>query len=59
MALLSILNTPLNDLPWALTGVTNAYVSLKRLDVFLSMPEIDNGYFLETFTKDNGIVIHS
>ena len=53
MSLLSILNTPLNDLPWCISGVTNAWVSLKRLDVFLSMPEIDKGYYLES---SNGMI---
>ncbi len=41
LALVNILIRPLNAFPWVLNGLVEAGVSLKRLQSFLDVPEID------------------
>jgi ATP-binding cassette subfamily C (CFTR/MRP) protein 10 len=42
LALINILIMPLNAFPWTLNGVIEAFVSLKRLQRFHDMPEMDD-----------------
>ena len=40
MALFSILIMPLNAFPWVINGLIEAYVSIKRIQEFLRLPEL-------------------
>lgn len=43
-----MLISPLNAFPWVLNGLMEAWVSLKRLQSFLALPELDlNRYYLK------------
>ncbi|RWS30364.1 hypothetical protein B4U80_09452 [Leptotrombidium deliense] len=44
LALFNMLIMPLNALPWVLNGVVEAWVSIKRIQKFLSMNEIVDEY---------------
>ncbi|KAJ8922563.1 hypothetical protein NQ315_007593 [Exocentrus adspersus] len=41
MALLNMLISPLNAFPWVLNGMTEAWVSLKRIQRLLDLPDLD------------------
>ncbi|XP_071865552.1 ATP-binding cassette sub-family C member 10 [Bombus fervidus] len=41
MALLNMLIAPLNAFPWVLNGLTEAWVSLKRIQKMLNLPDAD------------------
>ncbi|OAD58395.1 Multidrug resistance-associated protein 7 [Eufriesea mexicana] len=41
MALLNMLILPLNAFPWVLNGLTEAWVSLKRIQRMLDLPDVD------------------
>ncbi|XP_054002835.1 ATP-binding cassette sub-family C member 10 [Hylaeus anthracinus] len=41
MALLNMLIGPLNAFPWVLNGLTEAWVSLKRIQRMLGLPDVD------------------
>ncbi|GAB0098378.1 multidrug resistance-associated protein 7 [Sergentomyia squamirostris] len=41
VALLNMLISPLNAFPWVLNGLTEAWVSLKRVQELMSLPNID------------------
>ncbi|XP_043508427.1 ATP-binding cassette sub-family C member 10 [Frieseomelitta varia] len=48
MALLNMLIAPLNAFPWILNGLTEAWVSLKRIQRMLDLPDIDlSSYYSE------------
>ncbi|KAL3266128.1 hypothetical protein HHI36_010314 [Cryptolaemus montrouzieri] len=49
IALLNMLISPLNAFPWVLNGLTEAWVSMKRIQRLLDLPELD----LEVFYNDN------
>ncbi|KAK9891612.1 hypothetical protein WA026_015576 [Henosepilachna vigintioctopunctata] len=49
IALLNMLISPLNAFPWVLNGMTEAWVSIKRIQRLLNLPELD----LETYYNDN------
>ena len=43
-----MLISPLNAFPWVLNGLMEAWVSLKRLQAFLTLPELDlDRYYLK------------
>ena len=47
MALFSILISPLNAFPWVLNGLVEAWVSIKRVQQFLKLTELNLGeYYL-------------
>nr|XP_012137463.1 PREDICTED: multidrug resistance-associated protein 7 isoform X2 [Megachile rotundata] len=49
MALLNMLIGPLNAFPWVLNGLTEAWVSLKRIQKMLDLPDTDmSSYYSET-----------
>ncbi|XP_046472173.1 ATP-binding cassette sub-family C member 10 isoform X1 [Neodiprion pinetum] len=41
MALLNMLIGPLNAFPWVLNGLTEAWVSIKRIQRFMELPDLD------------------
>lgn len=41
LALVNMLIMPLNAFPWTLIGIVEAYVSIKRLNAFCALPEMD------------------
>uniref|UniRef100_A0A914UUG0 Multidrug resistance-associated protein 7 n=1 Tax=Plectus sambesii TaxID=2011161 RepID=A0A914UUG0_9BILA len=45
LALVNILIMPLNSFPWILSGLMEAYVSLKRLNRFFALPDINYEQF--------------
>ncbi|GLV33119.1 uncharacterized protein CBL_10466 [Carabus blaptoides fortunei] len=46
MALLNMLIGPLNAFPWVLNGLTEAWVSIKRVQRLLDLPDLDlNAYY--------------
>lgn len=55
-----MLISPLNAFPWVLNGLVEAWVSLKRVQAFLSLSELDpNEYYMiygsyQTPLSDNG-----
>lgn len=49
MALLNMLIAPLNAFPWVLNGLTEAWVSLKRIQRMLDLPDADmSSYYSES-----------
>ena len=47
VALFNMLIAPLNAFPWVLNGVIEAWVSLKRIQEYVSLPEINlNNYYI-------------
>ena len=58
MALFNMLIAPLNAFPWVLNGVIEAWVSLKRIQEYVSLPEINlSSYYINlpqgTFPASN------
>uniref|UniRef100_UPI00358DFD85 ATP-binding cassette sub-family C member 10 n=1 Tax=Myxine glutinosa TaxID=7769 RepID=UPI00358DFD85 len=50
LALINMLITPLNAFPWILNGLVEAWISLSRIEEFLSLPEFDMASY---YTKDS------
>ncbi|XP_076628531.1 ATP-binding cassette sub-family C member 10 [Colletes latitarsis] len=49
MALLNMLIGPLNEFPWVLNGLTEAWVSLKRIQKMLDLPDVDmSSYYIQS-----------
>ncbi|KAI4498656.1 hypothetical protein M0802_006362 [Mischocyttarus mexicanus] len=49
MALLNMLIGPLNAFPWVLNGLTEAWVSVKRVQRMLNLPDMDiSSYYMES-----------
>ena len=47
LALFNMLISPLNAFPWVLNGLVESWVSIKRVQEFLRLPEIDpSSYYL-------------
>ena len=47
LALFNMLISPLNAFPWVLNGLVESWVSIKRVQEFLRVPEIDpSSYYL-------------
>ena len=47
-----MLISPLNAFPWVLNGLMEAWVSLKRVQKFLSIEEFDSEKYYSTATQD-------
>lgn len=52
MALLNMLIAPLNAFPWVLNGLTEAWVSLQRIQKFLDLEDSDLKNYFETIPVD-------
>ena len=49
---------PLNSFPWVLNGLVEAWVSLKRIQEFLLLPEIDvTSYYITSGYHDSSDVV--
>nr|XP_018902692.1 PREDICTED: multidrug resistance-associated protein 7 [Bemisia tabaci] len=53
VSLLHMLIMPLNALPWVLNGLTEAWVSIKRIQKLFEMPDLDYGNFYNCVTGMN------
>lgn len=57
VALFNMLISPLNAFPWVLNGLMEAWVSVKRIQAFLSLDNLDlTGYYqqLECSNQEDG-----
>lgn len=53
MALFNMLISPLNAFPWVLNGLMEAWVSLNRIQAFLSLENLDlTGYYQQLEHSD-------
>ena len=64
IALFNMLISPLNAFPWVLNGLMEAWVSVKRIQAFLSLDNLDlTGYYQQLDCSDKGesksIVVYS
>nr|XP_022903100.1 multidrug resistance-associated protein 7 [Onthophagus taurus] len=53
IALLNMLIAPLNAFPWVLNGVTEAWVSLKRIQKLLDLPDLDFDEYYDNELTEN------
>ncbi|XP_069682959.1 ATP-binding cassette sub-family C member 10 [Periplaneta americana] len=53
VALLNMLIGPLNAFPWVLNGLTEAWVSIKRLQRLLELPDMDLANYYTPMPDDN------
>ncbi|KAJ9574989.1 hypothetical protein L9F63_007846, partial [Diploptera punctata] len=53
MALLNMLISPLNAFPWVLNGLMEAWVSLKRIQRLLELPDMDIDTYYTPLPEDN------
>ncbi|CAG9856502.1 unnamed protein product [Phyllotreta striolata] len=53
IALLNMLVSPLNAFPWVLNGLTEAWVSVKRIQKLLDLPNIDYSEIYDEIKEDN------
>lgn len=58
MALLNMLIAPLNAFPWVLNGLTEAYVSIKRVQRLLDLPDLDMDKFYDNSLLQDGLHYH-
>ena len=49
VALFNMLISPLNAFPWVLNGLVEAWVSIKRVQAFLSLEELDLTHYYHTY----------
>lgn len=55
VALFNMLISPLNAFPWVLNGLMEAWVSVKRIQAFLSLENLDlTGYYQQLDYSDKG-----
>ena len=55
VALFNMLISPLNAFPWVLNGLMEAWVSVKRIQAFLSLENLDlTGYYQQLGYSDKG-----
>nr|ASS36022.1 ABCC10 [Samia ricini] len=47
VALINMLIAPLNAFPWVLNGLTEAWVSIKRIQKLLDLPDMDMEYYYD------------
>ncbi|XP_045534773.1 ATP-binding cassette sub-family C member 10 [Papilio machaon] len=47
VALINMLIAPLNAFPWVLNGLTEAWVSIKRIQKFLDLPDMDSDRYYD------------
>ncbi|GFX49240.1 multidrug resistance-associated protein 7 [Trichonephila clavipes] len=53
IALFNILIMPLNAIPWVLNGIVEAWISVKRVSVFLQLPDFDYEDFYSELGNDS------
>lgn len=53
MALLNMLIAPLNAFPWVLNGLTEAWVSIKRVQRLLNLPDLDLEKYYDSADVEN------
>ncbi|GFQ88371.1 multidrug resistance-associated protein 7 [Trichonephila clavata] len=53
IALFNILIMPLNAIPWVLNGIVEAWISVKRVSVFLQLPDLDYEDFYSELGNDS------
>ena len=55
VALFNMLISPLNAFPWVLNGLMEAWVSVKRIQAFLALKNLDlTGYYQQLDYSDKG-----
>ncbi|XP_032672438.1 multidrug resistance-associated protein 7 isoform X2 [Odontomachus brunneus] len=59
MALLNMLIGPLNAFPWVLNGLTEAWVSLKRIQRMLDLPDMDASLYYTDITPDVDLLLQN
>ncbi|XP_011176315.1 multidrug resistance-associated protein 7 [Solenopsis invicta] len=59
MALLNMLIGPLNAFPWVLNGLTEAWVSLKRIQRILDLPDMDASLYYTDITPDVDLLLQN
>ncbi|XP_011138357.1 multidrug resistance-associated protein 7 isoform X2 [Harpegnathos saltator] len=59
MALLNMLIGPLNAFPWVLNGLTEAWVSLKRIQRMLDLPDMDTSVYYTDITPDVDLLLQN
>ncbi|EFN60726.1 Multidrug resistance-associated protein 7 [Camponotus floridanus] len=59
MALLNMLIGPLNAFPWVLNGLTEAWVSLKRIQKMLDLPDMDASLYYTDITPDVDLLLQN
>ncbi|KZC09882.1 PREDICTED: multidrug resistance-associated protein 7 [Dufourea novaeangliae] len=59
MALLNMLIGPLNAFPWVLNGLTEAWVSLKRIQRMLDLPDVDISSYYSECTPELDIMMQN
>ena len=52
-ALFKMLITPLNGFPWVLNGIIEAWISQKRLQEYISQPELSLKDYYTNLTEGN------
>lgn len=52
MALFNVLISPLNAFPWVINGLMEARVSVKRVQAYLNLPELDLSHYFVTNGTD-------
>ena len=53
VALFKMLITPLNGFPWVLNGIIEAWISQKRLQEYISQPELSLKDYYTNLTEGN------
>ncbi|KAL9928388.1 ATP-binding cassette sub-family C member 10 isoform 1-T2 [Glossina fuscipes fuscipes] len=56
VALLNLLIGPLNAFPWVLNGLVEAWISIKRVQELIDLPDLDFGSYYDPVVKDNSAV---
>ncbi|KYM96883.1 PREDICTED: multidrug resistance-associated protein 7 [Cyphomyrmex costatus] len=59
MALLNMLISPLNAFPWVLNGLTEAWVSLKRIQRMLNLQDMDASLYYTDITPDVDLLLQN
>ncbi|XP_014478346.1 PREDICTED: multidrug resistance-associated protein 7 isoform X2 [Dinoponera quadriceps] len=59
MALLNMLIGPLNAFPWVLNGLTEAWVSLRRIQRMLDLPDMDALLYYTDITPDVDLLLQN
>ena len=54
VALFNMLISPLNAFPWVLNGLVEAWVSIKRVQAFLSLEELDLAHYYHPYYGQEG-----
>ncbi|XP_063242885.1 ATP-binding cassette sub-family C member 10 [Bacillus rossius redtenbacheri] len=57
IALLNMLIAPLNAFPWVLNGLTEAWVSIKRIQRLLELPDLDLSHYYSPVPADDSELV--